>query len=265
LHQPINIEIWCEKETLNGWLWPICAEYRIDLLPCKGMPSITYLYEASMAARRDGRPYRILYVGDDDPTGRKIDPRVERFMTTEHPPDVKWLGIERIAVTQQQRDELNLPTRPPKEKGVKAGIHGKIGCVEVEAIPPAILRRILATKIESYMDMDAFAATREIDRMQRETLAEIAASYDATPADDKPAEPDMEIVLYELDGDGDHVPMNRLNPLHREFWRDGWAKTAGLRDFSTGDELNLRLGDRHAFAARILRKNPMHLLLVRPD
>ena len=266
--QPVNMEVWCEKETLNGLLWPVCAEYRIDLLPCKGMPSLTYLYEASMSAKRDGRPFRILYVGDDDPTGKTIDPRVNKFMTLEYPPGVEWLGIERIAVTQQQRDELNLPTRPAKEKGAKAGIHGEIGCVEVEAIPPAILRRILATKIESYLDMDIFAKTRQIDIMQRGTMAEMAANLGATPVADEPTEPDMEIVLYELPDDAetinDAIPMNRLNPIHREFWGDGWAKTAGLRDFPPGDDITLSTGGRHVFTAQILRKNPMHLLLKRP-
>ena len=117
--QSVRLEIWCEKETLSGVLWPICARYRIDLLPCKGMPSLTYRKEAAMAANQDGRPFKGLYVGDSDPTGELIDPTKNRFMD-EHL-KVEWLGIERIAVTNEQRSDMNLSTSPPKEKKEKGG------------------------------------------------------------------------------------------------------------------------------------------------
>ena len=166
--QPIRLEVWCEKETLSGVLWPTCAKYRIDLLPCKGMPSLTYRHEAAMAANLDGRPFKVIYVGDSDPTGEMIDPTINRFM--DEYLKVEWLGIERIAVTDEQRTAMSLPTRPPKETGARAGRHAEIGCVEVEAIPPDALRGILAKSLEARLDMDALRRAHLEDDAQRETL-----------------------------------------------------------------------------------------------
>ncbi len=261
--QPTRLEIWCEKETLSGVLWRICAEYRIDLLPCKGMPSLTYRYEAAVTANKDGRPFQVLYIGDSDPTGELIDPTIDKFMN-EHL-KTEWLGIKRIAVTDEQRHKLNLPTRPPKEAGERAGRHADIGCVEVEAIPPDTLRQILRNEIESCLDGEALERARLVDDAQRQTIAgmvETLGGVSSTP-DADPGEPIRQIVLYELDDDGDPVPMNRSNPLHREFWGDRWHKNDELHAKPPG-KYNLTADGRVTFVAQILRKNPMHLLLVRP-
>ena len=167
--QPTRLEVWCEKETLSGTLWPTCAAYRVDLLPCKGMPSLTYRHEAAMAANRDGRPFKVLYVGDSDPTGELIDPSINSFMRQHL--KVDWLGIERVAVTDDQRKTLNLFTRPPKEKGARAGRHADIGCVEVEAIAPDTLREILSEAIEANLDHDLLRRAFRVDEAQRETIA----------------------------------------------------------------------------------------------
>ena len=167
--QPTRLEVWCEKETLSGTLWPTCASYRVDLLPCKGMPSLTYRHEAAMAANRNGRAFKVLYVGDSDPTGELIDPSINSFMRQHL--KVDWLGIERVAVTDDQREALNLFTRPPKEKGVRAGPHADIGCVEVEAIAPDTIREILSETIAANLDQDLLMRAAQVDKAQRATIA----------------------------------------------------------------------------------------------
>ena len=176
--QPTRLEVWCEKETLSGVLWPVCAKYRVDLLPCKGMPSLTYRHEAAMASNDDGRPFKVLYVGDSDPTGELIDPSINSFMRRYL--RVVWLGIERIAVTDSQRKELKLFTRPPKEKGKKAGRHADIGCVEVEAIAPDELRKILSMAIESNLDRGSLERARLVDEAQKETILSMIDSLSDT-------------------------------------------------------------------------------------
>jgi hypothetical protein len=263
--QSVRLEIWCEKETLSGVLWPICAKYRIDLLPCKGMPSLTYRHEAAMAANQDGRPFKVLYVGDSDPTGELIDPTINRFMD-EHL-KVEWLGIERIAVTDEQRSDMNLSTRPPKETGTRAGRHAEIGCVEVEAIPPDTLRAILAEAIEENLDQDALNRARREDAAQRETLESMIAALGGCEPDDVPTQPvesDREIVLYQCnEEDGTVSPMERSNPLYKEFWAKGWAKSDRLYELESNEWFRLDYGQETVLEAYILDRNPMKLAIKR--
>ncbi len=265
--QPVRLEVWCEKETLSGVLWPICARYRIDLLPCKGMPSLTYRHEAAIAANQDGRPFKVLYVGDSDPTGELIDPTINRFM--DEYLKVEWLGIERIAVTDDQRADMSLPTRPPKETGARAGRHAEIGCVEVEAIPPDTLRAILAEAIEAQLDRDALDRARLEDAAQRETLESMVASLGGCPSDGEDAvsyvQPDREIVLYQLSADDSSTaePMERSNPLYKEFWAKRWAKSDDLHAMESNNWFGLDYRGETVLKAYILSRNPMKLVLKR--
>ena len=264
--QPIRLEVWCEKETLSGVLWPTCAKYRIDLLPCKGMPSLTYRHEAAMAANLDGRPFNVIYVGDSDPTGEMIDPTINRFM--DEYLKVEWLGIERIAVTDEQRTAMSLPTRPPKETGARAGRHAEIGCVEVEAIPPDALRRILAKSLEANLDMDALRRAHLEDDAQRETLEAMIASLGGCEPDESQkvheVEPSREIILYEWISETEAQPMERSNPLYKEFWSKGYGKSDWLHEL--GKDVCVRLGHNRnepAIKACVIDLNPTCIVLSR--
>lgn len=59
--------------------------------------------------------------------------------------------FERLAVTESQIHRLNLPTRPTKQSDTRArGFEG--GSVEVDAIPPTVLRQIAEEAITQHID-----------------------------------------------------------------------------------------------------------------
>ena len=75
-----------------------------------------------------------------------------------------------MAVTQEQVARLNLPTRPTKRSDSRAkGFKG--GSVELDAIPPDVLRGMVRACIESHIDRRALRATQRIEAQERETLA----------------------------------------------------------------------------------------------
>ena len=71
-----RVEVWTEKETLTGPLYQVTSEYNVPLMPCRGYPSISFLYTAAKAIEDAGvDSVYIYYFGDHDPSGVDI-PRV---------------------------------------------------------------------------------------------------------------------------------------------------------------------------------------------
>jgi hypothetical protein len=91
------------------------------LVVSKGMPSLTQLYETAelvWRAQEGGKHTAIYQFGDHDPSGvlipqtieRRLDQLCERL-------DCLPPYFERVALTCEQIDQFNLPTRPTKRAG----------------------------------------------------------------------------------------------------------------------------------------------------
>jgi hypothetical protein len=76
--QRYQIEIWCEKTSMNDILEPLAERYGITLITGAGELSITHCYDCVERAKADRRPVRILYISDFDPGGRSMPVAVAR-------------------------------------------------------------------------------------------------------------------------------------------------------------------------------------------
>lgn len=165
------IEIWLEKDALAGVLYQITAEWDVPLMVTRGYPSITYLYEAAEAIRERGKPTYLYYFGDRDPSGvdipRNVEDRIREFA-----PDIP-IHFECVAVTEEQIQTLNLPTRPTKSSDSRAkNFEGE--SVEVDAIPPRQLRQLVRNCIEAHVDLAEFERIKRVEEQERLTLATLA-------------------------------------------------------------------------------------------
>lgn len=109
-------------------------------------------------------------LGDHDPSGvdawRNFEEKVRGFV-----PNVK-VTFERIAVLPSQITELDLLTRPTKKSDTRsAGFTGE--SVEVDAIPPSILRAIVREAIEQHIDTRALELTRSVEASERSVLTSL--------------------------------------------------------------------------------------------
>ena len=78
-------------------------------------------------------------------------------------------------MTAAQVREYALPVNPGKSSDSRAAgfisRHGSLMQVELDALDPAVLRRLYADAISEFWDTSAYAAVVELERQQRESAS----------------------------------------------------------------------------------------------
>ena len=178
--QPVEVMLFSEKDAITGSIFPVTDRWDVPLGVTRGYSSETFTYNVAqdiVHAGRAGKPVYVYQVGDHDPSGvnawETFTRRITAFVRDE-------LGdcnahFQRLAVTPQQIDGLQLPTRPTKTTDTRArGFEGQ--SVEVDAVPARILREIVEEAILSHLDEGHWhdAVDRQ-DREQRQLVSVLRA------------------------------------------------------------------------------------------
>ena len=108
-----RVEIWTEKETLTGALIDETYLYNVPLMPTRGYPSLSYLYEAAELIKSAGVPTYIYYFGDLDPSGVDI-PKYVMSELREHVPDTE-IHFECLAVQERQVERVRFVDASSKD------------------------------------------------------------------------------------------------------------------------------------------------------
>ncbi len=176
----VRMEVWLEKDALAGVLWPVLDQYGLELFVTRGFSSVSYLNEAAEFINRDGRDTFVYQLTDFDPAGLSIAETIKRELVRRTTVDDEWspVRVERLAVTREQVDRWELPTRPTKASDPKArkfeAIHGT-DSVELDSIAPDTLRGMVEERIQRHMDSDTLMNLKEQEQREREGLAQIEA------------------------------------------------------------------------------------------
>jgi hypothetical protein len=143
----------------------------VPLMVTRGFASLSFLFGAGETIRAQGKPTFLYYFGDYDPSGLDI-PRTVESRIKEFAPDAD-ITFQRVAVTAEQIEAMSLPTRPTKRSDSRSkGFKGE--SVEVDAIAPAVLRRMAYQCIVRHLDQDLYARLKHVEAAERKTLLEIA-------------------------------------------------------------------------------------------
>lgn len=155
-NQEYYIEIFIEKKALQGVFTEPCREWDVALNPCKGYPSITFLYDAMQrfqdAEIDHGKKPLILYFGDYDCSGEDI-PRSIGESLSKMGTDVE---IKRIALMEQQVIDWDLPPAPTKATDSRSAGWDGLGQVELDAVEPEKIVELLNDALEFYFDRDLY-------------------------------------------------------------------------------------------------------------
>ncbi len=167
-NQPTYIEVFIEKKALQGVFQSPCRSKSIALNPCKGYPSLTYLHDACMRLQRahdDGKSVVILYYGDHDPSGddipRSIVDNLRRM-------GLQDFELKRMLLTREQVVEWNLPPAPTKMTDSRAQSWDGVGQVELDAIEPHELARMVTQHIDDEFDKQLYVELIDQESIERE-------------------------------------------------------------------------------------------------
>jgi len=112
------VEIWLEKDALSGVIYPVTSMYDVPLMVARGYASLSFLFSAAEYINTLDIPAYIYHLGDFDPSGVNAGEKIEE-MLRELAPDAD-IVFERIAVTEEQITDWDLPTRPTKASDTRA-------------------------------------------------------------------------------------------------------------------------------------------------
>jgi hypothetical protein len=177
--QPYHVEVWLEKQALANVFEQVTSQKHIRLAPCRGYPSVTFLYESALWMKRyvpKDKKLVILYFGDFDMRGHDIERHIGHYFSG-FGLDVE---IKRIALTKEQIEQYNLPPAPAKQGDPMArGWIDSQGDVawELDALEPKVLQSLISQAIDDYFDMQAYQTRTEELEKGKQRISEMLEQY----------------------------------------------------------------------------------------
>jgi hypothetical protein len=166
--QGVRIEFWLEKDALASLISDVTYRWGVRLMVSRGKSSETYCYFAAQDAKQAWEQAHIetvvyaLY--DSDRSGRSAAAKIEEKLRAYS--DEAPITFTLLAVTDEQIEAWNLPTRPAKENADEIA-------VELDAIPPDRLLPLVEDAIVSHVDADAWRREQAVEESEREILRQL--------------------------------------------------------------------------------------------
>ena len=174
--QDAYVEVWSEKEAISSIVSGITDAWDVPLMIARGFASESFLWATAATIRAVSKPTFVYQLGDHDPSGVAAWEHVQKRLR-DFAPDID-ITFERIAVTPAQIEELSLPTRPTKKTDSRAKkFEGE--SVDVDAIPPTIIRDMAERTILSHVDQHRLEIHQMQEENERQGLLAMAQGWSA--------------------------------------------------------------------------------------
>ncbi len=164
------VEVWLEKDALAGVVQPITAAYDVPLMVARGYASLSFLHSAAEYIASLSVPTFIYHCGDFDPSGVNAGEKIEQTLREMAP--AADIHFERIAVNPEQIEAWDLPTRPTKSSDSRAKGFGALS-VELDAIPPQVLRDLVEQAIQRHLPYEQFQVLKAAEESERQLLTSL--------------------------------------------------------------------------------------------
>jgi hypothetical protein len=159
--QPLQVHLYCEKDAIAELVYRETAQWDVPLAVMRGDSSKTFLWDCAEAIKAQHKPAVLYFLGDYDVKGQQIiQSAVERIRRYAAGVDIDYAVL---AITETQIAEYDLPTRPEKTDASK-------DAVELDALPPEILRQLINQAIEGHLPAHALAVIRAAEESERSIL-----------------------------------------------------------------------------------------------
>jgi hypothetical protein len=167
--QDTYVEVWLEKDALLGVLADITESWCVPFTSTRGYPSLSLLSRAAaeIAMWAEHRHVRVLYLGDHDPSGDDIARTVQNNLIAMSQCPIDFV---RLAVTAEQIGQYDLPTRPTKRTDTRSRSWNGDESVEVDALPPEVLRELVEHEITMSIDGHQYDVEMAVEQDERDWL-----------------------------------------------------------------------------------------------
>jgi hypothetical protein len=158
--QPRYLELWVEKDALSGIFERALEPYGVAVNVARGYDSWSAIKNAAdRLLRYEDRDPLIFYFGDFDPSGEHMVVSLrERLGWFAAQPE--WEGLR-----------FTNPTKVTDTRAAKhIARHGDVS-VELDALPPEVLRQRIVACVERTMDLRALARLERRERAERKIIA----------------------------------------------------------------------------------------------
>ncbi len=178
-------EVWCEAKGTAPVLADTCAEWGVNLYPCGGDASLSFLFAAA-DVHRLFEHLHIVYVGDWDPKGLAMSDRLPDQLASFFPDEAPDIDLERVAVTEELVNALHLELVPIT--GSRRGLPGAYAHMtekcEAEAVSSPRLRRLVSDALARSLPGGRYALADNLEKQAQERehigrLATLEQGFDA--------------------------------------------------------------------------------------
>jgi hypothetical protein len=165
--QRYSIYLGVEKAGIVAQLQEWFGDLGVPILALGGYSSESYESDVSQDAATIDRAAVLLYAGDHDPSGEDIDRNfIEKTGC--------WTAVRRVALTAAQVVEYALPPQPGKDSDSRAAAfvarHGRLVQVELDALPPDVLRALFTAALTEFWDTSPYEAALAREAADRTKL-----------------------------------------------------------------------------------------------
>ena len=168
--QPRYVEAWLEKDALSGIFMDALRPYKIGLNVGRGYDGWSSIHNA--AERFINAPQTdatILYFGDFDPSGEDMARSLEERLNDQG----AYPRVIKVALNPDDIARYSLPPNFTKSTDSRqAGFVSKFGdvSVELDALPPRVLRDRVVEAVEDTLDMDVYRDALAMQEENRDWL-----------------------------------------------------------------------------------------------
>lgn len=166
-----------ERSTLVGVIAPVCNEFDVPFMACRGYMSMSAQYVSAKRIEGQGNRRRrpvVFHLGDHDPSGidmtRDNQDRL-RLLSNDYPVDVK-----RLALNMDQVEEYDPPPNPAKLTDSRIGgymaLYGESSW-ELDALEPKVISELISDALFAIRDHEKFDAACALEKEHRRTLRKI--------------------------------------------------------------------------------------------
>jgi hypothetical protein len=213
--QERRVEVWVEKQALEGVIGRVAREEDIDYFACRGYSSTSAMWLSAqrfLRYFRNGQSVTVLHFGDHDPSGidmsRDIEDRLRHFIKVDwarayehrfrddplyvdaetvfaeldrHLGQDGSLTIKRVALNMDQIQAYDPPPNPAKTTDSRYASYQSLYGVEsweLDALPPDVLAQLVRDEVEEIRDPDAYAERQRVLEREREVLTAVHERWD---------------------------------------------------------------------------------------